>query len=128
MAASTNERIVAIRRRGIHRRPSRRRPLAAGSPKPAWRRRQTDRRWYQRFDDVENLELDLRDRTDCVTALWGATSVYNLAADMGGMGFIENNKAFCMLSVLINTHLLMASREAGIRVFFCFFCMRLCGG
>ena len=44
-----------------------------------------------------------------------SSDVYNLAADMGGMGFIENNKALCMLSVLINTHLLMAARDAGVR-------------
>ena len=44
--------------------------------------------------------------------------IYNLAADMGGMGFIENNKALCMLSVLINTHLLMAAKEAGVERFF----------
>jgi nucleoside-diphosphate-sugar epimerase len=74
--------------------------------------------WYQRFDDVESLQLDLRNRPDCVTAVQGAASVYNLAADMGGMGFIENNKALCMLSVLINTHLLMAAREAGVQRFF----------
>ena len=51
-------------------------------------------------------------------AVDGASEVYNLAADMGGMGFIENNKALCMLSVLINTHLLMASRDAGVEKFF----------
>ncbi len=55
--------------------------------------------------------MDLRHRQDCESAVEGATQVYNLAADMGGMGFIENNKALCMLSVLINTHLLMAARE-----------------
>src|SRR5207245_6701290 len=48
----------------------------------------------------------------------GVAAVYNLAADMGGMGFIENNKALCMLSVLINTHLLMAGKDAGIKRFF----------
>jgi nucleoside-diphosphate-sugar epimerase len=48
----------------------------------------------------------------------GASQVYNLAADMGGMGFIENNKALCMLSVLINTHLLMAARNAGADRYF----------
>ena len=48
----------------------------------------------------------------------GAVEVYNLAADMGGMGFIENNKALCMLSVLINTHLLLAAREAGVERYF----------
>ncbi|MDX6615660.1 MAG: GDP-D-mannose 3, 5-epimerase, partial [Solirubrobacterales bacterium] len=52
------------------------------------------------------------------TALADAGSVYNLAADMGGMGFIENNKALCMLSVLINTHLLQAANEGDVERFF----------
>ena len=67
--------------------------------------------WYQRFDDVENLQLNLERLEDCRIAVQGCDVVYNLAADMGGMGFIELNKALCMLSVLINTHLLMAARE-----------------
>lgn len=75
-------------------------------------------RWYQRFDDVENRVLDLKELPACEEALVGAKQVYNLAADMGGMGFIENNRALCMLSVLINTHLLMAAREAGVDRFF----------
>jgi GDP-D-mannose 3',5'-epimerase len=75
-------------------------------------------RWYQRFPEVENLTLDLREKAHCLTAVRGAAAVYNFAADMGGMGFIENNKALCMLSVLINTHLLMAAREAGVPRFF----------
>lgn len=74
--------------------------------------------WYQVFDDVENLTLDLRLKGDCERAVDRADIVYNLAADMGGMGFIENNRALCMLSVLINTHLLMASRESGVSRFF----------
>ncbi len=74
--------------------------------------------WYQRFDDVENLQLDLALIGDCRLACQGATVIYNLAADMGGMGFIENNKALCMLSVLINTHMLMAARGAGVERFF----------
>jgi nucleoside-diphosphate-sugar epimerase len=74
--------------------------------------------WYQRFEDVENLVLDLQDRANCHRALQGATLVYNLAADMGGMGFIETNKALCMLSVLINTHLLLAAKAIGVRRFF----------
>ena len=64
--------------------------------------------WYQRFDDVENLVLDLQTKEACEQAVQGGRQVYNLASDMGGMGFIENNKCLCMLSVLINTHLLMA--------------------
>jgi nucleoside-diphosphate-sugar epimerase len=74
--------------------------------------------WYQVFDDAESLSLDLSDRESCRTATNGMSHVYNLAADMGGMGFIENNKALCMLSVLINTHLLMEAREAGVERFF----------
>jgi nucleoside-diphosphate-sugar epimerase len=74
--------------------------------------------WHQRFADVENRQLDLRRQRDCDEAVDGASEVYNLAADMGGMGFIENNKALCMLSVLINTHLLLASREARVEKFF----------
>jgi len=69
--------------------------------------------WRQCFDDVENLQLDLREKAACYTACDGAAEVYNLAADMGGMGFIENNKALCMLSVLISTHMLMAARDCG---------------
>jgi nucleoside-diphosphate-sugar epimerase len=74
--------------------------------------------WYQCFPDVENLRLDLRRLDDCETALRDATDVYNLAADMGGMGFIEANRALCMLSVLINTHLLMAARKFGVSGYF----------
>ena len=74
--------------------------------------------WYQRFDDVKNLRLDLSLRENCVTAMRDATTVYNFAADMGGMGFIESHKADCMLSVLINTHLLVAAREAGVSRYF----------
>ena len=74
--------------------------------------------WYQVFDDVENLQLDLQDLANCRRTVKNADIVYNLAADMGGMGFIENNKALCMLSVLINTHMLMACRDQGVQRFF----------
>ncbi len=74
--------------------------------------------WYQVFDDVENVVADLKLKEACVEACKGVDRVYNLAADMGGMGFIENNKALCMLSVLINTHLLEAAQEAGVDRFF----------
>ncbi len=74
--------------------------------------------WYQTSKGVENLSLDLRDRANCQTAANGTDVVFQLAADMGGMGFIENNKALCMLSVLTNTHMLMAAREAGVERFF----------
>lgn len=74
--------------------------------------------WYQTFPNVENLQLDLGEKEAGETALKDAHTVYNLAADMGGMGFIENNKALCMLSVLINTHLLMAAKKSGAQQFF----------
>jgi GDP-D-mannose 3',5'-epimerase len=74
--------------------------------------------WYQRFADVDNRQGDLSRLADCQDVVAGVTQIYNLAADMGGMGFIETHKAECMLSVLINTHLLVAAREAGVQRFF----------
>ncbi len=74
--------------------------------------------WYQVFGDVENVVADLKLLPNCIEACRGAHEVYNLAADMGGMGFIENNKALCMLSVLINTHLLQTSLQAGVQRYF----------
>lgn len=74
--------------------------------------------WYQVHTQAENHELDLRKIENCEVATKGMTEVYNLAADMGGMGFIENNKALCMLTVLINTHLLMASKDNSVKRFF----------
>ena len=74
--------------------------------------------WYQISEDADNLVLDLRLKENCFTAVNGYNEVFNLAADMGGMGFIENNKAACMISVLINTHLLMAAKDCGIDRFF----------
>lgn len=74
--------------------------------------------WYQIQEEADNLVLDLRLRENCYRAVNGYNEVFNLAADMGGMGFIEKNKAACMISVLINTHLLIASRDCGIDRFF----------
>ena len=76
--------------------------------------------WYQVHDgkELKNLSLDLKDLSNCHTALEGSTVCFDLAADMGGMGFIENNKALCMLSVLTGTHLLMAAKDAGLKRFF----------
>jgi GDP-D-mannose 3', 5'-epimerase len=74
--------------------------------------------WYQVTEGVENLSLDLKDKENCMTAADGVSLVYQLAADMGGMGFIENNKALCMLSVLTNTHMLMAAQAKGVKRFF----------
>ena len=69
--------------------------------------------WYQRFDDIENVQADMTLREAAYDATKGARYVFNLAADMGGMGFIENNKASCMLSVLTSTHVLMGAKEQG---------------
>ena len=74
--------------------------------------------WYQKSPYIENLSLDLQQRDSCLKAATGVQIVFQLAADMGGMGFIENNKALCMLSVLTNTHMLMAARDCGIERFF----------
>src|SRR6185503_18035466 len=74
--------------------------------------------WYQQFPNVENLQLDLQDKEACEQSTRDAKIVFNVAADMGGMGFIENNRALCMLSVLINTHLLMAAKRYGVERFF----------
>jgi nucleoside-diphosphate-sugar epimerase len=74
--------------------------------------------WYQVHSGVENVVADLDHREACFDACRSVGEIYNLAADMGGMGFIENNKALCMLSVLINTHLLMAAKEQGATRFF----------
>jgi GDP-D-mannose 3', 5'-epimerase len=74
--------------------------------------------WYQTSDDVENVVTDLKLKEACVAVCRGADAVYQLAADMGGMGFIEHNKALCMLSVLTSTHMLQAALEAGVQRFF----------
>jgi len=88
-----------------------RRPVRAVDAKPL-------ATWYQRSEAAENVQLDLSLSDDCRRACEGMGQVYNLAADMGGMGFIENHKARCMLSVLINTHLLMAAREQAVERYF----------
>jgi nucleoside-diphosphate-sugar epimerase len=74
--------------------------------------------WYQVTEGADNRQLDLRDSGACAAACEGMQDIYNLACDMGGMGFIESHKAECMISVLINTHLLMAARAAGASRFF----------
>ncbi|HEY5812784.1 MAG TPA: NAD-dependent epimerase/dehydratase family protein [Terrimicrobiaceae bacterium] len=74
--------------------------------------------WYQRFPAAENLTLQLEEKDHCLRAVKGCSSIYNLAADMGGMGFIELNKGLCMLTVLIDTHMLMAARDCGAARFF----------
>jgi len=74
--------------------------------------------WYQTFSDADNRQLDLRVADACMQSVADRDTVFNLAADMGGMGFIENNKAACMLSVLINTHMLQSALGAGVERFF----------
>ena len=74
--------------------------------------------WRQTFADAENIQSDLSEKANCYRAVEGMDEVCNLAADIGGVSFIEKNKALCMLSVLINTHLLMAARDRGIEKYF----------
>jgi nucleoside-diphosphate-sugar epimerase len=74
--------------------------------------------WHQLEAEAQNLVRDLGDKDACMSVTPGIRRVYNLAADMGGMGFIERNKARCMLSVLINTHLLQAALAAGVERYF----------
>lgn len=71
--------------------------------------------WYQRHEASEKLVLNLEEKDACFKAAEGCDTIYNLACNMGGMGFIENNRALCMLSVLINTHMLMAAKEHGVK-------------
>ena len=74
--------------------------------------------WYQRVHGVENLSLDLSYRDNCKRAVEGAVEVYNLAADMGGMGFIERFRVECLRSILINTHLIEEAYKAGVERYF----------
>jgi len=74
--------------------------------------------WYQRVPGVESLSMDLSEKVNAVRAVEGATEVYNLAADMGGMGFIEHFRVECLRSVLVNTHLIEASWRAGAKRYF----------
>ena len=75
--------------------------------------------WYQRIPGVENQVGDLALLEPCRKAAEGAAMIYNLAADMGGMGFIETHKAPCMLSVLGSTHMLVAAKAVGVpRIFY----------
>jgi len=74
--------------------------------------------WYYRSPEAENVVADLQEKSSCFRVSEGIEEIYNLAADMGGMGFIEHNKARCMLSSLINTHLLLAARDNRVGRFF----------
>ena len=74
--------------------------------------------WFQKFDELENHSLDLRDYENCLKVSKNIDYIYNMACNMGGMGFIENNKAECMLSVLINTNLLRSCLKNNIKKYF----------
>ncbi|MER6433863.1 NAD-dependent epimerase/dehydratase family protein [Streptomyces sp900105245] len=74
--------------------------------------------WYQVHDGAQNVVADLSLLNDARAGVQGARQVYMLAADMGGMGFIENNKAACMMSVLTSTHMLQAAHEANVERYF----------
>lgn len=74
--------------------------------------------WYQRIPGVESLSLDLSHRDNCKRVVEGAIEVYNLAADMGGMGFIERFRVECLRSILINTHLIDEAYKAGVERYF----------
>jgi len=75
-------------------------------------------RWYQTHAAAESIQLDLSRREACEQAVDGIDTVFSLASDMGGMGFIAGHKAACMLSVLIDTHMLASAREAGVGRYF----------
>jgi GDP-D-mannose 3',5'-epimerase len=74
--------------------------------------------WYQVFPQIKNTQRDMRLKESCEAACENARYVYNLAADMGGIGFIENHKADCMLSSLICIHLLQAAKGSAVERFF----------
>ena len=74
--------------------------------------------WFQKFDEVENHSLNMENHDNCLKMSQDMDYVINLACNMGGIGFIENNKADCMLSVLINTNLLRACKENNIKRYF----------
>jgi GDP-D-mannose 3',5'-epimerase len=74
--------------------------------------------WYLRVPGADNLCLDVSDEAICRRVCEGAAEVYNLAADMGGMGFIERFRVECLRSVLINTHMIDAASRAGARRYF----------
>ena len=74
--------------------------------------------WYQTGYANNEVVGDLRDLATARKLTSGSEIVYNLAADMGGMGFIENNKALCMLSVQINTNLMISAHESRVEKYF----------
>ena len=74
--------------------------------------------WFQSFEICKNFSLDLKEIENCEKIIEGVDYVYNMACNMGGMGFIENNKAECMLSVLINTNMLRACKKYNVKKYF----------
>ena len=74
--------------------------------------------WYLQNPGVENISLDVSHENNCHRVCEGAVEVYNLAADMGGMGFIERFRVECLRSILINTHMIEAAYRAGARRYF----------
>ena len=74
--------------------------------------------WFQIFEKNSNFSLDLKEYENCLKVSEGVEFVYNMACNMGGMGFIENNKAECMLSVLINTNMLRACLKNKVKKYF----------
>ena len=74
--------------------------------------------WFQAFEKSENFSLDLKEYENCLKVSNGVDYIYNMACNMGGMGFIENNKAECMLSVLINTNFLRACLKNSVKKYF----------
>lgn len=74
--------------------------------------------WYQRLPEAENLCLDCSSEEACKAVCEGATEVYNLAADMGGMGFIERFRVECLRSILINTHMIESAYRGGVQRYF----------
>ena len=65
--------------------------------------------WFQLYQDLENYTVDLKDFDNAIKVSKNVNYIFNFACNMGGMGFIENNKAECMMSVLVNTNLLRAA-------------------
>jgi GDP-D-mannose 3', 5'-epimerase len=74
--------------------------------------------WYVRVPGTESLCLDVSQENNCLQICEGATEVYNLASDMGGMGFIERYRVECLRSILINTHMIEAAFRGGVQRYF----------
>ena len=74
--------------------------------------------WFQIFDEAQNFSLDLKEYENTLKVTKDIDYIFNFACNMGGMGFIENNKAECMLSVLVNTNLLRSAVKNNCKKFF----------